>query len=350
MTKTLVSVNTASDTFQGFVDKTNLIITALANEVVTANATANGATTVGNGFVIGMFGANTLFGSTLRGGNLTNSGLLTITSNVLFNSILTVNNSIVIGNSTSNVNITQNAVTLGLVSVNSSALSIGNSTSNVIITSNGITNSPYISNNERTSVKVNNSVIGIRSDLNFIASGGASINATDNANNNSVDITISVSANGIVAGGNTQLQFNDSGSIAASNNLVFNKTNATLTTNNITTSTYNYKNSTNSKSSFITTNITSNAITVFDSFFISDYRGGEYLITVKDNTSNTFQLSKLLIMHDGITPYVTEYGGLYSNTNLCDFSATANTTHIILSILTGSSDNTIKALKQLIEA
>ena len=346
MTKSLVSVNTAADTFQVLIDRTNALILTLANEIVTVNSSANGVGSSGNGYIVGSFGANTLFATTLRGGNLTTSGLLSISSNLTLAGLLTVSSNATIVNLA-----VANVITLGAnLTVNTSSISIGNSTVNTVITSAGILNSPYLTVNNRTSVKSNNVSIGVRSDLNFIGAGAATVLVVDNANNNSVDVTVSISGNSVVAGANTQIQYNDQGSIAASSNLTFDKTQATLSTNNVVASTYSYKNSSNTKHSFVSTLITSTSLSVFDSFFITDYRGAEYLITVKDNNSNTYQLSKVLILHDGVTPLMTEYGLMYSNTVLGDFSVSANVTHIILSVVTLTSNTLVKATKNLIEA
>lgn len=90
MSKTITSLDTNTDTFQNWTDKTNEIITVISSEAVTANS--SGATTTGNGFVIGVFGANVIFANTsLRGGNTTVTNTLYITSNVNVSNTLNVN-------------------------------------------------------------------------------------------------------------------------------------------------------------------------------------------------------------------------------------------------------------------
>jgi hypothetical protein len=78
----IVDVNT--DTFYSWVVKVNGIIDFANTEIVTANNSANGAITVGTGYVSGAFGSNTITCDTLRGGNTVSSGVLTITSNSVF--------------------------------------------------------------------------------------------------------------------------------------------------------------------------------------------------------------------------------------------------------------------------
>jgi len=84
MAKNLTSIDTGTDTFQGWINKTNAIIAFCNTEVVTANSHANGAITTGNGYVIGVFGANTLVCTEIRGGNTVANTGLTISSNVAF--------------------------------------------------------------------------------------------------------------------------------------------------------------------------------------------------------------------------------------------------------------------------
>ena len=73
----------------------------LSSETVTANS--SGATTIGNGFVIGVFGANTLVSTnSLRGGNTTTTNTLYVTSNVNISNTLNVNTVNITGSLTVN--------------------------------------------------------------------------------------------------------------------------------------------------------------------------------------------------------------------------------------------------------
>lgn len=94
MARAVANVNIAVDTFNGWVTKTNVLLDALSNEIVTANNQANGALTTGNGFVNGIFGANTIVvPASLRGGNVQSSNTLNISSNVVVGNTFTVNSS-----------------------------------------------------------------------------------------------------------------------------------------------------------------------------------------------------------------------------------------------------------------
>lgn len=85
MSKSLPSIDTNTDTFFSWIVKTNGLVTFANTEVVTANNSANGATTTGKGYVIGTFGANTLVCDTLAGGNTVATANLAISTNATFN-------------------------------------------------------------------------------------------------------------------------------------------------------------------------------------------------------------------------------------------------------------------------
>lgn len=95
MSRTIANVDITTFTFGTWVGKTNEIAEAFA-ETVTVKANTAGDTTTGNGFVVGIFGANTLTATTLRGGGVTTSANIAIASNTSF------------GNSSSQIILTHN--------------------------------------------------------------------------------------------------------------------------------------------------------------------------------------------------------------------------------------------------
>jgi len=79
---TISYVNINTDTFDQWITATNNVITALTTNVVTIGLGGTVGLTTGNGFVQGIFGANSIVATTITAGNVTNSGsLLTIASN-----------------------------------------------------------------------------------------------------------------------------------------------------------------------------------------------------------------------------------------------------------------------------
>lgn len=80
MSRTIANLNISSDTFGTWVGKSNEFAEAFS-ETVTVKANTAGDSTTGNGFVVGVFGANTLAATAIRGGNVATSANLSITSN-----------------------------------------------------------------------------------------------------------------------------------------------------------------------------------------------------------------------------------------------------------------------------
>jgi hypothetical protein len=83
---------------------------------------------------------------------------------------------------------------------------------------------------------------------------------------------------------------------------------------------------------------------VIDAIAIATYRSSEYTLTIKDNDANNYQISKILLIHDGSAAYVTEYGILRSNSAMGVFSTGSNATHFTLTYTPVSSNTTIKGV------
>jgi len=73
----------------------------------------------------------------------------------------------------------------------------------------------------------------------------------------------------------------------------------------------------NSKSTS-TTGLTSQAV---DTFSTTTFRSADYTVSIKDNNANGYQISKLLVIHNGTSAYVTEYGIMTTNASLGTFSS-----------------------------
>jgi hypothetical protein len=85
-----------------------------------------------------------------------------------------------------------------------------------------------------------------------------------------------------------------------------------------------------------------------DNFAIASYMGAEYLISVSDNSANNKYLSKAHVMHDGSIAQITEYGAITSNNSVGVFSATQNTTHIILQFTPSLTATTVKFTRMVV--
>lgn len=108
MSRAFTNVAVNSDTFFSWLGKTNDTLGAFA-ETVTVKANTAGDMTTGNGFVTGIFGANTLTATTLKGGNVQSNSVLFIASNTN------------VGNSTSEVIVLHNNVVHSKATVNTTS-------------------------------------------------------------------------------------------------------------------------------------------------------------------------------------------------------------------------------------
>jgi UDP-3-O-[3-hydroxymyristoyl] glucosamine N-acyltransferase len=77
-------------------------------------------------------------------------------------------------------------------------------------------------------------------------------------------------------------------------------------------------------------NVTTTALQTADNFSATSYRSAEYIVQMTDSTN--YQVSKLLVLHDGTTAYVTEYAQLYNNSLLGTFSADINSGNVRLRV------------------
>jgi len=98
MSTPIANVQTASDTFYGWLGKTNQALYFISNNAVSVASNSAGGNTTGNGFVIGILGANTITASIIKGGNVTTNTAFSIMSNTNF------------GNASVNVLTTRNEV------------------------------------------------------------------------------------------------------------------------------------------------------------------------------------------------------------------------------------------------
>jgi hypothetical protein len=89
---------------------------------------------------------------------------------------------------------------------------------------------------------------------------------------------------------------------------------------------------------------------VVDSFSGTTYRGGKYVISIKDNTNSVYQMTELLLMHDGSTGYTTEYATLrHIANNLATFSVTIAGSTVRLWATPTVANSTYKISRNLLE-
>ena len=329
MTKTLSSINTASDTFQNWVDRTNSIITLLGTEAVTANTA--GALTSGNGFVNGFFGANTLVATNIRGGNVTTNSVLTFqtnttfSANVLISQQLTVTNSVSLSNTltiTGNVSLSNTINVVGAANLQSSA-NVGGTL--------GVVGATTLSN----TLSVTNLITG-SSGINITGTTNTSIalNVGANVNITTSQFFIGNSSSNVVINSSSI----STGSIAVNSSMITISGVNVATTSSLTT----IVNNLGISNSVVFTGTSSQ---VLDSQTLVSTRSAEYIISANNNTVNAYQVSKILVIHDGTSAYVTEYGTMYTNTAVVTISAGANSTHMFVNCTPVDTNTTIKFIR-----
>jgi hypothetical protein len=90
---------------------------------------------------------------------------------------------------------------------------------------------------------------------------------------------------------------------------------------------------------------TGTALQAVDSFSLASYRSANYTVSVKDNIANGYQVSNMLVVHNGTTSYITEFGTMFTNASLGVFSSDANATHARLLFTPVSTSATLKIAK-----
>ena len=86
-----------------------------------------------------------------------------------------------------------------------------------------------------------------------------------------------------------------------------------------------------------TTTVATTSETVTDKFSTSEFRSAEYLIQITQGSS--YQVSKIILVHDGTTPYITEYGTLLSGSTLgtLDVDITGGNARLLVTMANATS-------------
>ena len=113
----------------------------------------------------------------------------------------------------------------------------------------------------------------------------------------------------------------------------------TITITNSTSQQYQYQ---------INVQTVGTSVQLLDSIQSNTYQGAEYVITIKDNNANSYQISKLLLVGTGDDSYITEFGVVLSNSQLGQFQANANATHYTLYITPQSTNTYVRGIKTVV--
>ena len=362
------NVNTVTDSFQNWIDKTNELLAAYSTTIVTTAANSEGGSTTGNGTVNGIFTANsvTVNGNTtfgLRGGNTTTANVLYITSNVSIGnttvntvfsttSIETDLQLIVSGNTqlggslqTISGNVNFDSGTLFVDSVNN-RVGINNTAPDIAFVVTGAAN---------VSTSVNSALFTVGTSFIANTTGAyhtGTINATSHATSGFVANTTA-----IVPTSNTILLGNTTGRFVLSANSGNFSGNVVISGTANVTGVLNAAGglSLNTFATFLTlantdlgTNTTANLTSV--SFPKASYQSGELLIYVSKGSE--YQVTKILFVHNGTDVNQTIYGTLVapsSSTELANnIVLTVNSTNIDLNMRQRAINSSVKVLANMI--
>jgi hypothetical protein len=186
---------------------------------------------------------------------------------------------------------------------------------------------------------------------------GASNTATTNAiaTNGNVylnhleDSTVT-SAHKIIGAGGTTVTSDASGNITISSSTTESDTLATVTARgNVTSTTINMQNdagitfsdttAVDARIDGLNATIASTSQTAIDTFAIASYRSCKYVIQVTQGTN--YQVSEIMVIHNGTSTYMTEYAVLETNGTLCNFTSQINGANAELVVTMGSSTSAI---------
>lgn len=382
MAESLALINTAADTFEVLINRTNDLITALGNTVVTANTA--GAVTTGNGHVNGAFSSNLVAATNLRGGNTSATTVLTIASNVTVDT----GNVVLVGNSTANAYITEALVRVAnstnTTSITAIAVTVGTAVHNTSMVSAPVVNTANVWSTGNVSAvsMISTTSVNVGANLSLTTIALLSGNTIANLVANSITVQLANSTNtatltpiSLTIGSqvvNTTMvsgaivntaNLNSTGNISAVNMAATTKVsvganvyaNATAifvgnsTVNTVITATGLITSSVVTHD--VVTAVTSGtSAQTIDSFPLASYRGGEYLLAVRDTDTGDRQLSRTLLAHDDSVVQTTEYGVIPTNTVLGVVSGTANATHVLVQITPTVANLAITAQRTLLKA
>lgn len=150
------------------------------------------------------------------------------------------------------------------------------------------------------------------------------------------------------SGLNKEIQFNDSGEMGASPNLTFDKVTGVLSSESVKSNSYFDISDVVRQESINVSLSTISTISIL-SFPISSYGSGKFLVQATSGSAR--QVSELLITHNGVTSYATEYAIIRTDNSLFSLDVDILDDNVRL-LVTGTSSNTTtyKVLSTLLSA
>lgn len=388
----IANVNPAIQSFQNWLDKTNQALYVISTQAVTADLTTAGSVTTGNAVVNGIFTANVItVPNALRGGGLSTPGNLTITTNTsIINSglFLVSNTQLRVVNNNTNIESVYTVVGGGTLDVTSNTSLGGNtlfmSSSNVSVTSDVLN---FVV--EANTVAIDGSVLQLSS--NVVVTGTNTVFEANVYFNDGVffdgnlEVDGAARIRGDVVLGNTAA--NTISMIGAVNTAILpDATNRrslgsqekvweelfvgtinavrveysgdlagvnAISTNTLSIGTHaNYITSANDNIGSANTSGVFTPVPVF-SINTAEGRTIKLIVQARNNNINTYSSSEMLLVHDGVTPQMTVYATLATNTSAPQYEYTtdvsAGSVRVLLQQPAGSGNTAVKIMAHYLE-
>lgn len=188
-------------------------------------------------------------------------------------------------------------------------------TSNSTVSVGTVTTNTWTVNTNNTALNSNNLVINAS-------------NAVINATKISVTGNIQFSSGGVVFSDNTSL--NTANPVSFSTN--------TLNTNTVA---LGYSAITTAR----VAGLLSTANNLIDQFGVSTYRSVEYLIQLSDGTNTRYEVTKVLLVHDGTTTNMVEFGHVYTGNSVGILSSNIVSGNVCLYVLPQANNTVAKVTR-----
>ena len=288
-----VSPVTNTQTFGVWLSRSNQVYKIISNNAVTCDLTSDGSLTTGNGHVNGYFSAVVLAANSyIRGGDVNTVNTLYVASNTIFqpngssqpNTLYITSNSTV--SQTQVMSVVTN-ITSTNTAVSGSRLDVSSTLANVTSTNFNVTSISTFSGN--TTFKYSTTdLVGLtgNSTVTALVANVANLHVTGTQSNLNATY-VGINSQRTVITGNTEV--------------------------------YALKVDTISYTDTATHTTSSTSAETVDTFALATFRSAEYTVSI--TSGSDYQSSKLLVLHDGTTASVTEFGTLRTGSNLVTFEA-----------------------------
>ena len=95
-----------------------------------------------------------------------------------------------------------------------------------------------------------------------------------------------------------------------------------------------------------TVTTTSTSATNLSTFAIASFRSGHYQVQISDATGTAYQSTELLVLHNGTTPSISQYGTVVTGSELATFAVDVDSGNLRIRITPASTNSTVFKFKK----